>query len=42
MDRLIANPMPDPSGFVVKKALKISFMFSAGKPTPVSTTEDQQ
>jgi hypothetical protein len=39
MERLIASPMPLPSGFVVKKALKISSALSAGNPTPVSLTE---
>src|SRR6267143_1211476 len=39
MERLIARPMPEPCGLVVKKALKIWSAFSAGNPTPVSLTE---
>jgi hypothetical protein len=39
MERLITSPMPEPCGLVVKTALKISFPFFAGNPTPVSLTE---
>jgi len=36
---LIDNPIPVPPTFVVKKALKISYILSAGIPTPVSLTD---
>jgi hypothetical protein len=39
IERLIANPMPLPCGFVVKKACKIRSALSRGKRSPVSLIE---
>ena len=38
MDRLIVNPIPIPSGFVVKNGLNIMSACPSVIPTPVSST----
>ena len=38
IERLIANPMPSPSGFVVTKAVKIRSRSCGSMPTPASCT----